>query len=210
MSIALRPSRFVTFGLAAALAALPAPARAQDAPPDAAGAAAPQAAAAAPERPDPNGGSIRILVLDQTGAAIVGAAVSVIAANAAPGTEARTGAANEQGEAIVAGLAPGKYVVQVESVGFETLQLTDVNVRRGRQERRDAVLQIAGYLEEVEVTRDRTDQNITDNFSSALTADQIDALPDDEEEMAEQLQQMAGPGATIVCHKSSFVTHPVT
>ena len=48
-------------------------------------------------------------------------------------------------------------------------------------------LPIAGYVEEVEVTRDKTDQNITDNFSSALTQDQIDALPDDEEEMAEQL-----------------------
>ena len=40
-------------------------------------------------------------------------------------------------------------------------------------------LPIAGYVEEVQVTRDKTDQNITDNFSSALSQDQIDALPDD-------------------------------
>ena len=59
------------------------------------------------------------------------------------------------------------------------------------------LLPIAGYVEEVEVTRDKTDQNITDNFSSALTQDQIDALPDDEDEMAEQLAQMAGPGAVM-------------
>ncbi len=105
--------------------------------------------------------------------------------------------ANDQGEAIFANLAPGKYVVQVESIGFETTQITDINVRRGRRESRDVQLPIAGYVEEVEVTRDKTDQNISDNFSSALTPDQIDALPDDEEEMAEQLQQMAGPGAVL-------------
>ena len=87
--------------------------------------------------------------------------------------------------------------MQVESIGFETTQITDVNVRRGRQERREIQLPIAGYVEEVDVTRDKTDQNITDNFSSALTQDQIDALPDDEEEMAEQLANMAGPGAVM-------------
>ena len=131
------------------------------------------------------------------GAAILGATVSVIAVNAKSGTEAKTATANEQGEATIERLAPGRYVVQVESIGFETTQITDVNVRRGRQENRDVQLPIAGYVEEVEVTRDKTDQNITDNFSSALTQDQIDALPDDEEEMAEQLANMAGPGAVM-------------
>ena len=204
MSTHFRPARLLALGFGVALSVLPATgAAAQDATPaaDAAMAtAAPQAPAPAPapaERQDPNAGSLRILVLDQTGAAIVGAAVSVVPTNAKEGTEARTTTANDQGEAIVANLAPGKYVVQVESVGFETQQLADVNVRRGRQERRDVQLPIAGYVEEVEVTRDRTDQNLTDNYSSALTQDQIDALPDDEEEMAEQLQQMAGPGAVL-------------
>jgi hypothetical protein len=171
---------------------------AQDAEPQAT-AAAPAAAAQAPaaERQDPSAGSIRVLVLDQTGAAIVGASVSAVLANAQSGTEARTTTANDQGEAILANLPPGKYVIQVESIGFETQHLSDINVRRGRRESRDVQLPIAGYVEEVEVTRDKTDQNITDNFSSALTQDQIDALPDDEDEMAEQLQQMAGPGAVL-------------
>jgi hypothetical protein len=158
-------------------------------------AAAPQAAPA--ERQDPSAGSVRVLVLDQTGAAIVGATVSAVLANAPSGTDAKTVTANEQGEALLANLPPGKYVLQVESVGFETQQIADVTVRRGRRENRDVQLPIAGYVEEVQVTRDKTDQNITDNFSSALTQDQIDALPDDEDEMAEQLQQMAGPGAVL-------------
>ena len=73
---------------------------AQDAEPQAA--APPAAAAAAPqEKPDPNAGSIKVVVLDQTGAAIVGATVSVIAVNAKSGTEAKTATANEQGEAAI-------------------------------------------------------------------------------------------------------------
>jgi hypothetical protein len=206
MSTHFRPSRLLALGLGVALSALTAPAAAaQDSAPatdaqaPAAASSQPAAAAAQPaaERQDPNAGSVRVLVLDQTGAAIVGATVSAVLANAKDGTEAKTTTANDQGEAILANLAPGKYVVQIESVGFETQQLTDVNVRRGRRESRDIQLPIAGYVEEVEVTRDRTDQNLTDNYSSALTQDQIDALPDDEEEMAEQLQQMAGPGAIL-------------
>jgi carboxypeptidase family protein/TonB-dependent receptor-like protein len=196
-------SRFRAPRLAAAAVVftlgLAARASAQDATPAAAPAGAPQAAAATTpqERPDPTAGSIRVVVLDQSGAAILGATVSVIPANAAPGTEAKVATANDQGEAVIERLTPGKYLVQIESVGFETKQLTDVNVRRGRQEKRQVELPIAGYVEEVEVTRDKTDQNLTDNFSSALTPEQIDALPDDEDEMAEQLEQMAGPGAVL-------------
>jgi len=171
-------------------------ASAQDATP--AVAQAPAAAQpAAAQRPDPNAGSIRVVVLDQSGAAIVGATVSIVAANAASGTAAKTVTANEQGEAVVEGLAPGKYLVQIESLGFETKQIADLNVRKGKQEKRQVELPIAGYVEEVQVTRDKTDQAINDNFSTALTPEQIDALPDDEDEMADQLQQMAGPGAVL-------------
>src|SRR5262245_59870793 len=97
-------------------------AAAQDATPSAAPARAPQGAARAPrqERPGRNAGSIRVVVPDQSGAAILGATVSVIAVNAAPGTEAKTATANDQGEAVIERLAPGKYLVQIESVGFET------------------------------------------------------------------------------------------
>ena len=189
------PRLLTVAALSTSLAAVTAAtAAAQDAEPQA---PTPAAGAAAQEKPDPNAGSIKVVVLDQTGAAIVGATVSVVPANAASGTEAKSAAANEQGEATIDRLAPGKYIAQIESVGFETKQIADITVRRGRQERREIQLPIAGYVEEVEVTRDKTDQNIADNFSTALTQDQIDALPDDEDEMASQLEQMAGPGAVL-------------
>jgi hypothetical protein len=133
-------------------------------------------------------------VLDQTGAAIVGATVTV--AQPPPATP-QTVTANDRGEALFENLVPGKYVLHVESTGFETIDVPDLNVRRGRQEKREVRLEIGKYVEEVEVTRDKTDEVLNDNFSTALTQEQIDALPDDEEEMAEQLANMAGPGAVL-------------
>jgi hypothetical protein len=98
---------------------------------------------------DPALGSLRVSVLDQTGAAIVGATVSIVL----PPGEPRTLVANERGEATFENLVPGKYLVHVESAGFETVDLPDVNVRRGRQERKEIRLEIGRFVEEVEVTR---------------------------------------------------------
>jgi hypothetical protein len=145
-------------------------------------------------QPNPNAGSLRVTVLDQTGAAIVGASVTV--AQPPPATP-RTVVANDRGEALFDNLDPGKYLLHVESTGFESIDMPDLNVRRGRQERREIRLEIGKYVEEVEVTRDKTDEVLNDSFSSALTQEQIDALPDDEEEMQQQLEQMAGPGAVL-------------
>ncbi len=142
---------------------------------------------------DPSTGTLRVTVLDQTGAAIVGAAVSAALPPAAP-VIATT---NERGEALLQALAPGRYLLRVDSPGFDAFELPDVNVRRGRQERREVELRIAAHVEEVDVTRDKTDEVLNDSFSTALTQEQIDALPDDEEEMAAQLEQMAGPGAVL-------------
>ena len=88
---------------------------------------------------------------------------------------------------------PASTSLHVESTGFETIDVPDLNVRRGRQEKREVRLEIGKYVEEVEVTRDKTDEVLNDNFSSALTQEQIDALPDDEEEMAEQLRADGRP-----------------
>ena len=79
-----------------------------------------------------SGGSLRVTVVDQTGAVIVGATVTVAAADEATKAVAiapvRT---SDTGVAIVAALTPGRYTVQVEFPGFEKRLLTDVRVRNG-------------------------------------------------------------------------------
>ena len=90
-----------------------------------------------------SGGSLRVTVVDQTGAVIVGATVTVAAADEATKTAAiapvRT---SDTGVAIVAALTPGRYTVQVEFPGFEKRLLTDVRVRNG-ENRQVAVKHVA-------------------------------------------------------------------
>jgi outer membrane receptor for ferrienterochelin and colicin len=150
------------------------------------------AAQAAASRRDPSLGVLRIVVLDASGAAILGSQVTV---HSASGIE-RTATANERGEAIFENLPPGKYVVHAESAGFDAFDVPDQNVKRG-QNNREVTLKIANFVDQVEVTRDKTDERMSETFSSGLSKEEIDELPDDPDEMQQVLEQMAGPGASM-------------
>lgn len=138
---------------------------------------------------------IRAVVMDQTGAVIVGATVK---ATAADGTVLET-VTDERGEARLE-VPQGDYTIEVSSVGFDLARYEAQRVRGGGGWKRDVILEIADFLEEVEVTRDpreaATDPNGS-GFTTTLTQSQIDSLPDDPDELEAALQQMAGPGATF-------------
>jgi hypothetical protein len=154
---------------------------------------------AAAEKPQPTG-SLSVTVKDPSGAVIPGAVLQV------KGTEPQTTSivrsdlvSDGRGVAVAAGLVPGRYSIQVAFPGFETLVLGDVRVRAG-ENRRDAVLAIQKLDEHVSVGRDKaavaSDPN-NDRFNTVLSRDQINALPDDPDEMERVLKEMAGPGATL-------------
>lgn len=149
----------------------------------------------APARPDAaqrrDVGTLKVTVVDETGAAIVDTPVRIWSEKGVD----QTVQTSERGEAVFENLAPGKYAVHVESIGFEA-QDFEQNVRRGNTSKQ-VTLAIASFVEQVDVTRDETERALNDSFSSQLTQDQIDALPDDADEMAQVLEQMAGPGAMI-------------
>ncbi len=142
---------------------------------------------------DPNTGSLRIIVLDDQGAAIVGATVHVTNGSGFD----KTIPANQRGEAVFDGLQPGKYNVHAEFPAFDPIDLTDQNVKKGNETKKQLTLQIGKFVEQVEVTRDETDKQLHDSFSTGLTKEEIDQLPDDPDEMADVLTNMAGPGATM-------------
>ena len=144
--------------------------------------------------------SLRITVKDQSGAVVPGALVQV------KGAEDRTAAvsltdlpSDGQGVVLAADLTPGRYTVQVAFPGFETLVMPDVRLRAG-ENKRDAVLAIQKLDETLSVGRDKStvasDPN-NDRFNTVLSRDQINALPDDPDEMERVLKEMAGPGATL-------------
>lgn len=144
-----------------------------------------------------NTGSVRIVVADPTGAVIVGAHVTL--APAAPAGAPVEAITNERGEAVFTDLPPGRYTARASFEGFETRQIDDIRVRAGTA-RREVRLPIAKVAEDVLVGRDPRDRALDprgDAFANVLTREQIEALPDDPDEMEEALKQMAGPGARI-------------
>ena len=74
-----------------------------------------------------------------------------------------------------------------------------MRVRAG-DNRREVTLPIEKVAESVAVGRDpatAASDPKSERFSNVLSKDQIDALPDDPDEMEKVLKDMAGPGATI-------------
>ena len=145
-------------------------------------------------------GALRVLVQDQSGAVIPGALVQVRGSERATETVQRTDVpSNEQGVALVPELTPGRYAIEVSFPGFETRVVPDIRVRAG-ENRRSITLAIQKLDESVSVGRDpatAASDPANDRFSTVLTRDQINALPDDPDEMEKVLKEMAGPGATL-------------
>ena len=142
--------------------------------------------------------AVRVVVADQTGAIIVNAAVRLQPIE--PSGPARETVTNDQGEAVFAGVAPGRYAIRAEFPGFDPRQIDDVRVRAGNTVRRDVKLSIAKLSQDVQVGQDPRDRALDprgNSFGNVLTREQIEALPDDPDDMEETLKQMAGPGATV-------------
>ena len=141
--------------------------------------------------------TLRVTVIDPSGAVIVGATVTVQCAACGAGPIASP--TGSRGEAIVPGLEPGRYTLHVESPGFEPYDARDVRLRSG-ETRRDVRLAIAKLVETVEVGRDpqqRASDPRGDAFSTLLGQAEIDELPDDPDEMERVLGEVAGPGAVM-------------
>ncbi len=156
------------------------------------------AAAQAPAQPAR--GTLQVTVADPSGAIIPGATVTVISQeNGTAATKPALVQTSPQGLATLDGLAPGRYTIQAEFPGFDTVQVRDFRVRAG-DNRRTLTLPIKKVAQEVTVGRDGRTAGLDPGgaaFSTILTRAQIEALPDDPEQMAQVLQAMAPPGATI-------------
>jgi Carboxypeptidase regulatory-like domain len=145
----------------------------------------------AQSRKTPDAG-LRVTVLDQTGAAIPDAQVSI-------DKQSRTLATNGRGEALFHQITPGKYRLKVTAQGFAPLMTDDFTLRAGVNEI-EVRLEIGAVKEEIKVERDKGEANTDprgDAFATILTPEQIAQLPDDPDEFEEALRQIAGPGATF-------------
>src|ERR1043166_7702253 len=144
----------------------------------------------AQERP----GSLRGQVLDELGGAIVGATVTAIDAK---GTE-KTVTTNNNGIYTINGLAPGKYTLRVVNSGFAIYENAEVEVASANTEEQNIILEVAIEESKVTVSADNREVNTEpENNAGAvvLKGEDLDALPDDPDDLAAALQALAGPSA---------------
>jgi hypothetical protein len=141
-----------------------------------------------------------VTVKDQSGAILPAAKVTVVGQDEA--TRAAVlpvASASAEGVATLDGIAPGRYTIQAEFPGFETMQVRDYRVRAG-ENRRVVTLPIKKVNEDVTVGRDKQSASLDPRgnaFSTVLTREQIAMLPDDPDEMEAVLKAMSPPGASI-------------
>src|SRR5204863_2081733 len=94
--------------------------------------------------------TLRVTVVDPSGAVIVGARVVVWLASGPPSGELETG---PRGDATFTPLPPGRYTIHVESPGFEPADVRDYRVRPG-DNRREVKLPLAKLTATIDVGRD--------------------------------------------------------
>src|ERR1044072_8139876 len=139
-------------------------------------------------------GSLRGQVLDELGGAIVGAGVTAIDGK---GVE-KSVVTNDSGSFTINGLAPGKYTVRAINTGFALSETPDVEVTAGKALQFDITLKVAIEEQKVTVSSDAREVNTQpeDNAGAVvLKGDDIEALPDDPDDLAAALQALAGPSA---------------
>ena len=138
-------------------------------------------------------GTLRGKVSDELGGVIIGATVT---ATDAAGVE-KTAETDEQGNYVFTGLPPGRYTLRINQGGFASFENAAVEVQAGRTEPLDITLTVAIEQEEVTVTAEAPVGTEAESQAGAvvLRGDDLDALPDDPEDLSEALQALAGPGA---------------
>jgi hypothetical protein len=154
--------------------------------------------AASPLLQPPRDARVTVTVVDQTGAVIQNATVTVTALDAPGAPAVEPMKTTDKGVAALANLAPGRYNIQAEFPGFDTRVLKDVRIKSG-DNKHVAVLAIQGLQDSVTVSRDAREaaSDRRSTFATAMTREQIEALSEDPDEMAQQLQDIAGGNATI-------------
>jgi hypothetical protein len=137
-------------------------------------------------------GTLRGMVTDEFGGALVGATVTAVNQS---GVEKST-LTNNDGNYVLSGLTPGAYTVRAVATGFAIFEAQDVEVSAARREPLDIKLSVT--IEEQKVTVSGDQRNIsTDSESNAdaivLRGKDLDALPDDPDDLAAALSALAGP-----------------
>ena len=136
--------------------------------------------------------SLRGQVSDEFGGVIVGATVTLTDAAG----KSKSVVTDSDGAFAVAGLQPGRYNVRIFSTGFAPFENPEVELAGGRNELPKVTRGVS--LEKEEVTVASEGPLSVDTASAGaivLKGKDLEALPEDPDELAAALQALAGPAA---------------
>ncbi|MGA3324376.1 MAG: carboxypeptidase-like regulatory domain-containing protein [Terriglobia bacterium] len=138
--------------------------------------------------------TLRGQVTDESGAVIPGATVTL---SRSPG-QVRTTIADERGSYSFTGVPPGSYSVQASAPQLTQAQPTKVTLKPGPQVV-NLMLRVASMSQKVTVQENASPALTTDSSNNAsavvLQGADLEALSDDPDDLAADLQALAGPSA---------------
>jgi len=139
-------------------------------------------------------GALHGQVLDPSNAAVASATVVLTAAD---GTSSGA-TTNQQGAFDLKNLAPGKYTLEVIAKGFALYKNEDVEIVLGQTKSLNILLTIEEQQQQVTVEGETptVDVNPANNAGAiTISGKELDALPDDPDELQTDLEALAGPSA---------------
>jgi hypothetical protein len=139
-------------------------------------------------------GTLRGQVADPSGAVVPNATVAVLQSGGATHS-AKT---NNNGNYEIGNLAPGNYTVTANAQGFTVFVQNDVAVNAGQVAQFNIALEIRVEQQKVNVEEETPQVQVNpENNASAviLTGKDLEALPDDPDELQSDLEALAGPSA---------------
>ena len=136
-------------------------------------------------------GSLRGVVKDELGAFVVGAEVTITDAE---GVQKKT-TSNGDGAYSFTGVAPGKYVIRASAKGFAVTEDEAVDIVAGQRQTFDLTLKVTIEQSNVTVAGDTplSTESANNANQTVISGKDLDALPDDPDELAAALQALAGP-----------------
>lgn len=140
-----------------------------------------------------NSGALRGQVTDQIGALIVGATITLTDAGGVE-TSAQT---DEQGNYEFKNLKVGRYKLRASSEGFALSEEEEIDIAAGARAVRNTTLGVRLEEQSVTINEEAGVNTEPDNNAAGLVlrGTDLDALPDDPDDLASTLQALAGPAA---------------
>jgi len=138
---------------------------------------------------------VRGIATDESGAVVPGAKVTV----SGPSGLVKTATTAADGSYSVVGLRPGDYTVQAAAPDLAMGQAAKITLSTGAITL-NLQLKVASTVQQVTIQENAGPQVTTDPSNNAsalvLTGDDLDALPDDPDDLQEDLQALAGPSGS--------------